>query len=86
MCLSPERKKQVCAFGALFVVIAAAVGLLFYIDGRLFPTEASVRITENKEFLEWYRKALEAYQSATTLFIRRGPQAASWPATPLSRI
>jgi hypothetical protein len=65
---SAKHKKEVAAFGALFLLIFVLVLLLFLIDHRLFSNEVSSQFDDEKTFLEWYKKALEAYQSAAPLF------------------
>jgi hypothetical protein len=63
-----KHKKEIGLFAALFLVIIFAVLSLFFIDNRLFPAEATSQFEDQKTFLEWYKKALEGYQSAAPLF------------------
>jgi hypothetical protein len=63
-----KDKKEIGAFAALFLGILVAVVLLFVIDDRLFPAEVASQFEDQKTFLEWYKKALEGYQSAASLF------------------
>jgi hypothetical protein len=68
MCVTKARIKEIGAFAALFLLIAGFVMFLVFADNQLFPSEVSFQFEDNKTFLEWYRKALESYQSAAPLF------------------
>ena len=63
-----KYKKEIGAFAALFLLIFFAIFALFLIDNRLFPAEVTSQFEDQKTFLEWYKKALEGYQSAASLF------------------
>jgi hypothetical protein len=63
-----KNKKEIAAFAALILGIVVAVIFLFVIDDRLFPAEVASQFEDQKTFLEWYKKALEGYQSAASLF------------------
>jgi hypothetical protein len=63
-----KHKREIGAFAALFLLIFLSVVSLFLIDNRLFPAEVTSQFDDQKTFLEWYKKALEGYQSAASLF------------------
>jgi hypothetical protein len=63
-----RHKWEVAAFGALFLPVVFVVWLLHFADNRLFSNEQSFQFDTYKEFLEWYKKALDSYQTAAPLF------------------
>jgi hypothetical protein len=72
--ISALGRKFLGAIRRWFVFVIPVLGALiaawyfFFSDYQLFPSETSSQFDKQETFLEWYKKALEAYQSAAPLF------------------